>query len=118
MALFLYLRFDDEIRRGVQEKLAHNYPKLTVHVGKARFENGRGILVYDLAISEAGAAASHAILSADEVLLAGNIKVQNVVSEKLPTERVVVRRPHLHATRGSDGGWSLDPQPEPAGARI
>jgi AsmA-like C-terminal region len=107
MALFLYLRFDDEIRRGVQEKLSHNYPKLTVRVGKARFENGRGILVYDLAISEAGAPTSQVILSADEVLLAGNIKVQNVVSEKLPIERVVVRRPHLHATRRADGGWSF-----------
>jgi hypothetical protein len=107
VGLFLYLRFDDEIRRGVQEKLAHNYPNLSVRVGKARFENGRGILVYDLAISDAGVAASQAILSADEVWLAGNIRVQNVVSEKLPIERIVVRRPHLHAFRRPDGGWSF-----------
>ena len=61
--------------------IAAQYKNLSVHIGKARFENGRGIQVYDLTISDPCAAdASTPILAVDELFLSGNMNVKDVVS--------------------------------------
>ena len=105
---YFYLRFDDEIRRHVQQMLASHYPNLTVKVGKARFEKGRGILVYDLAISDPKAAGPpQPILSIDELFLACDTRVEELLSGKPRMDRIDVRRPRLHAVRQADGSWNL-----------
>ena len=105
---YFYLRFDDEIRRHVQQMLASHYPNLTVKVGKARFEKGRGILVYDLAISDPKAAGPpQPILAIDELFLACDTRVEELLSGKPRMDRIDVRRPRLHAVRQADGSWNL-----------
>ncbi|HEY4232453.1 MAG TPA: AsmA-like C-terminal region-containing protein [Lacipirellulaceae bacterium] len=105
---YFYLRFDDEIRRHVQQLLASHYPNLTVKVGKARFEKGRGILVYDLTISDPRAAGpTQPTLSIDELFLACDTRVEELLSGKPRMDRIDVRRPRLHAIRQADGTWNL-----------
>jgi hypothetical protein len=105
---FLYLRFDDVVRRHAQQMIAAQYKNLSVHIGKARFENGRGIQVYDLTISDPRAAdASTPILAVDELFLSGNMNVKDVVSGKLAVERILVRRPRVHAIQQAGGVWNV-----------
>ncbi|HMP06542.1 MAG TPA: hypothetical protein PJ982_09350, partial [Lacipirellulaceae bacterium] len=49
---YLYLRMDNEIRQHVATYLAERYPDLRVSVGGARLVEGRGIAVYDIALSD------------------------------------------------------------------
>jgi AsmA-like C-terminal region len=105
---FMYLRFDDVIRRHALQKIASQYKSLSVRVGKARFENGRGILLYDLTVSDPHAVDPSApVLAIDELFLAGNMTVKDVVSDKLDVERIVVRRPRLHAVHLPNGAWNI-----------
>jgi len=105
---YLYFRLDDEIRRQVEQRLAGHYKDLKVHVGGARFEQDRGIAIYDITVRDPRLdAAREPILSIDEMYLTGKVRLEQLVSNNLPVEQIVVRRPMMRAVRQHDGQWNV-----------
>ena len=108
VGVYIYLRLDDEIRRQVEHRLAGHYRHLAVHVGGARFEKDRGITVYGLSVLEPQSASTpQPLLSIDELFLAGQIRMEDLVKGQPPIERIVVRRPRLRAILQKDGRWNV-----------
>ena len=107
---YLYLHLDDEIRRQVEQRLSAHYQNLKVHVGSAQFEQERGITIRDIRFDDPQTGASREpLLSIDELFLAGNIRLDELVSGSLPIREIVVRGPKLNAERGANGQWNVKP---------
>ncbi len=105
---YLYLRLDDEIRRQVENRIAEHYPDMVVHVGRARFEQDRGVVIYDIALAERRPDAnSQPLLSIGEMNLAGKLRLEELVMSELAIDEIVVRRAALRAVRRADGSWNL-----------
>ena len=108
IAVFLFTRMDDEIRRHVEHTLAERFPQLDVRVGGARLIEGQGIAVYDLMLSQTGSSRVQTkLLVVDEIMLACDAKLTRLVKGMPPVERVVLRRPQLWVSRSSRGEWNL-----------
>ena len=106
---YLYLRLDDEIRRYSEQMLASHYTNLRVQVGSARFVQGRGITIYDVALSDPNAVEAHrSLMHIDELQLLGQLDTRDILSRDPEIERIVVKRPQLFARRGNDGAWNLN----------
>ncbi|HET6883010.1 MAG TPA: hypothetical protein VFI31_22770, partial [Pirellulales bacterium] len=102
-----YQRFDDEVRRRVEEKLAAHYPDLSVSVRAARFLMGKGIEIRGVSVVEpnvAGPAAELAYI--EELLLEGDTQWQELLRGELRISRVVFRRPTIRVAQRPDGSWS------------
>jgi hypothetical protein len=104
---FVYFRLDDEIRRHFEQRLVSHYQHLTVHVGSARFEKDRGITVRDVSLIDTGGKAPQTLLAVDELFLAGNLRVEDLLTENLRIDQIVVRRPRLAALRQANGDWDV-----------
>ena len=105
---YFYLHLDDEICRQVQRRFADHYRQLTVEVGAARFEQGRGVFVNNLSLLEPRESGRpQSVLSIDELFLAGNVRIDELVSGKVHLDKVIVRRPRLRAVRQADGRWNV-----------
>jgi len=113
---YLYLRLDDEIRRQVERKIAEHYSGMVVHVGRARFEHNRGIAIFDVAITDRLPDSNpQPMLSIGEIYLAGNVRMEELVTNDLAISEIVVRRAALRAVRQANGSWnfnSLVPLPQ------
>jgi len=108
LAIFLFTRLDDEIRRQVQQKLAQQFPQYNVSVGGARLVEGEGIAIYKLAISETSSThLQNNLLVVDEIMLVCDAQLTGLMKGYPEVHRVVVRRPQLWAARASDGRWNL-----------
>ncbi|HEV3340848.1 MAG TPA: AsmA-like C-terminal domain-containing protein [Pirellulales bacterium] len=102
-----YQRFDDEIRRRVEARIAEQYPHLTVSARAARFLPGKGIEVRGLSITDPKVSGPTAeMLYVEELLLEGNTAWRQLLQGDVPITRVVVRRPTLRVARRADGTWS------------
>ncbi len=102
-----YQRFDDEIRRRVEARIAEHYPRLTVGARAARLLPGKGIEVRGLSITDPKATGPAAeMLYVEELLLEGNTDWRQLLQGDLAITRVVVRRPTLRVARQADGSWS------------
>jgi hypothetical protein len=121
---FLYFRLDDEIRRQVERRLAEHYRGLDVHVESARFDADRGIAISRLKLTQKTPdGKSQTVLDVEEMYLAGNVRMEQLVTGQLPIDEIVVRGPKLRAAHLPDGSWSthaLLPMPHfgPRQARI
>jgi hypothetical protein len=105
---YLYLRLDDEICRQVERKIAEHYSGMVVHVGRARFEQDRGIAIFDVAIAERRPDSNpQPMLSIGEIYLAGKVRMEELVTNDLAISEIVVRRAALRAVRHADGSWNL-----------
>jgi hypothetical protein len=105
---YLYLRLDDEIRRQVERRIADHYPNLTVQVGRARFEQDRGISIFDVVIADGQPEAKiQSMLSIGEMHLIGKVGMDDLVTSDLAISEVVVRRATLRAVRSPDGRWNF-----------
>jgi hypothetical protein len=105
---YVYLHLDDQICRQVQRRFADHYRQLTVEVGAARFEQGRGVFINNFSLSQPrDGGRSQSVLSIDELFLAGNVRLDELVTGKVHLDKVVVRRPRLRAVRQADGSWSV-----------
>jgi hypothetical protein len=105
---YVYLRLDDEIRRQVECRIAEHYPDLSVQVGRARFDQDRGIAIFDVGIVDrTSQTAGEPILAIEEMYLAGNVRMEELLTSELPISEIVVRRATLRATRYADGRWSV-----------
>lgn len=105
---YLYFRFDDELRRRVEHTLADHYTHLQVRVGNARIEKGRGIIATDLTIVDPGAGRdAPPLLTVDELFMACETRVEDLMTGKPRVSQIVIRRPRMHAVRLVDGSWNL-----------
>ncbi len=106
---YLFFRLDDELRRFAESTLADHYGEMKVRVGGARFIPGRGVTLYDIAISERNAAGdTQPLLSVAELRVEGSFRLETLLTQSPRIERVVASRPVLHATRTPAGRWSLE----------
>ncbi len=105
---YLYFRLDDEICRHVEQRCASHYQHHQVHVGAARFEQGRGVFVNKLSLQETRENGSpRSVLEIDELFLACDARLDELLSGKPHVDRIVVRRPQLRAVRLVDGRWNV-----------
>lgn len=105
---YLYFRLDDEIRQQVEQRLATHYQMLNVRVGGARFEKDRGIAVDDVAfLSKEGDGSPQPMLWIDELYLAGKMRIEELVSERLKIDEIIIRRANLRAVRSAKGDWNV-----------
>jgi hypothetical protein len=105
---YLYLWLDDEILRQVQHRLAGHYRGLQVHVGSARFEQDRGIAIYDVTLAPPwNSDKSEPLVSIEELHLAGNIRMEELISSQPRVEEIIIRRARLHAVRAKNGRWNV-----------
>jgi hypothetical protein len=104
---YFYIHLDDEIRRQVEQRLATHYRDLEVTVGSAQFEQERGITIRDVTIrNPADTTSDSPALTIEEIFLAGNIRINELLSGLLPIREIVIRRPILTASRSTSGEWN------------
>ena len=105
---YLYNRFDEEIRRCIQGKIAGHYSRLAVRLRSAQLIQGEGIELRGLSIADPSLAGPQAELSNfDEVLLCCDTSVKELLSNCPTITRIKIRRPVLRATSRPDGTWSI-----------
>jgi len=105
---YLYGRFDEQIRRQVEQLLAGHYSGMSVTVRAASLLNGEGIEVRGLSIRERGAGGPRAeLLYVDEMLLCCTTDLKELLTEPPEVTRIRVRRPVLRVTRRPDGSLSI-----------
>ena len=101
-----YQRFDDEVRRRIEEKLAAHYPDLKVSVRAARFLMGKGIEIRGISVVEPNVSGPDAELAyIEELLLEGDTEWQELLRGELRISRVVFRRPTIRVAQRPDGSW-------------
>ena len=105
---YLYFRLDDEIRQQVERKLANHYRDFKVSVGSARFDPDRGIAIDDLSLTPktTGASALQPVLTIDELYLGGNLRIEQLLTNQMQVNDVVIRHAKLHMVRSADGQWN------------
>lgn len=104
----MYLHLDDQICRHVERLFANHYKRLVVDIGSARYKQGQGIFVNNLSLFEPrDGARPQPMLSVDELFLASDARLDEVLSGKPRVKQIVVRRPRLRAVRQPDGCWSV-----------
>jgi len=109
VAVYLFMRMDDEIRLHVQQTLAEHFPLLNVSVGGARWVEGRGIAVYDLVISEtASTRRQNNLLVIDELMLVCDAELSQLLQGAPRIERVIVKHPQLWISREANGRWNVE----------
>lgn len=116
VAGYFYFKVDDEILREVEQRFATHYQHLVVDVGSVRREQGKGIYVGNLVLAEPRAGGRpQPVLSIDELFLACDAGIGQLMSGKLDVRQIIVRRPRLRAVLQPDGRWnvaSLVPPPK------
>lgn len=105
---YLYFRLDDEIRRQVQQRFANHYVNFDVHVGSARFDSERGIAIDNLSLTPKTADGSTAepVISIGEMYLAGNLRIEQLLTNQMQIDDIVVRHANLRMERQADGSWN------------
>ncbi|MGH7137161.1 MAG: hypothetical protein ACREHD_15575, partial [Pirellulales bacterium] len=102
-----YQRFDEEVRRRVEAKIAAHYPNLMVSVRAARFLAGKGIEIRGVSIFEPNISGPTAELAyIEELLLEGDTDWQDLLRGELRIRRVVFRRPTIRIAHRPDDTWS------------
>ncbi|HJQ80638.1 MAG TPA: AsmA-like C-terminal region-containing protein [Lacipirellulaceae bacterium] len=104
---YYYIRLDDEICRQVEQRLAAHYPNLSVHVGRARYDQDHGIAIYDVSFTAPNDTDGSPIASIDEMYLAGKFGAAELISGELPLERITLQQAHLRVIREGDGQWNV-----------
>ena len=109
VAVFLFMRMNDEIRHQAERFLADKFPHLNVSVGGARLVEGRGIAIYDLAISETSTTQLQSnLLVVDEILLVCDAKLTRLVHGLPEIQKIVFKRPQMWAARSREGRWNIE----------
>ena len=106
---YLYLQFDEELCRTVQNELAARYPHHVVTIGSARFTAENQVSLFNMRFAEKMADGQvEPIVEIDELSAFGDFKIQSLMGGHMPLERIEVRRPRLTAARRDDGRWNYE----------
>ena len=105
---YLYFRLDDEIRRQVEVRFATHYTNFDVRVGSARFDPERGIAIdnFSLTPKTADGSTAEPVISIDEMYLAGNLRIDQLLTNQMQIDDIVVRHAHVRMVRQADGEWN------------
>lgn len=108
IAVYLYLRLDDEIRLHVEQKLTSHYRGMNVRVASARFIEGRGIEIRGVTISQPGRSGEEKLLEVDELFVVCAPTLPDLVQDRFEVSQVIFRRPRVWATRQPGDHWSVE----------
>lgn len=102
-----FFRVEEEVRARMAAKIAERFPNLKVQVRSAHLAD-EGIEVRGLSIAEPGAPGPQGeIAFFDEVFLACQTSMQELISGEPVITSIRLTRPVLRATRRPDGSFSL-----------
>lgn len=103
IALVIYNRLDNEIRRQVELRLEQHYKGLRVGVRTARLIPGEGIEVRGLTISDPRASGPQLeLIAVDELFLGCKAEPQDLIAGALDISHVALRGMTLYATHRGD----------------
>jgi hypothetical protein len=101
-------RLGEEVRSRIQQRLAQEFPTLSVQVQGASLVEGEGIVVRGVSIIDPSLPKdSRQMLWIEEVRLACSTNLADLIAGAPRISAVRLRRPVLHAVRQSDGGWTV-----------
>ena len=104
---YFYHQVGETIRARVEEKLAAGNTALKVTVRSAALVPGQGIVLHGVLFAEAVPTGPRPeLLYLDEVRLACQTDIEDLLTKDPEPTDVVIRRPKLWATRRPDGSWS------------
>ncbi|MEM8945168.1 MAG: hypothetical protein AAGD11_08295 [Planctomycetota bacterium] len=107
LAVFLFTRLDDEIRRQAEQFLAEQLPQYNVSIRGARLVEGQGIAIYDLSISETSSTQLQSkLLVVDEIMFSCDAQLSKLVNGLPEVHRVLIRHPQVWAAKSRDGLWN------------
>lgn len=102
-------RLGEEVRSRIQQRLAEEFPTLSVQVQGASLVEGEGIVVRGVSITDPSLPQEcRQMLWVDEVRLACSTNLADLISGSPQISGVRLRRPIVHAVRHSHGGWTVD----------
>jgi hypothetical protein len=102
-------RLGEEVRGRIQQRLAEEFPTLSVQVQGASLVEGEGIVVRGVSITDPSLPQEcRQMLWVDEVRLACSTNLADLISGSPQISGVRLRRPMVHAVRHAHGGWTVD----------
>lgn len=105
---FVNQQVDHQLAREVEAKLAEHLgadADLAIKIGEARRVEGRGIELRQVTIGAKTGTLPWAEI--DEIFLACNAELQDLLNGHLHVRHVAVRHPHVRVTIERDGRWRL-----------
>lgn len=107
LGFYYYHRFDDEVRRTVEQKLGEKYPHLQVAVREAQLISGEGLRVRGLSIVEPNhSGPQEELFFAEELFIYCSTDPRDLMHGKLNVSRLALHKPVIRARRNPDGTWS------------
>lgn len=101
-------RIGEEVRRRIELRLRAEFPELAVQVQAASLVDGEGIVARGVAVVDPALPPQYRqLLWIEEVRLACSTTLADLAAGEPRITSVRVRRPLVHAYRGSSGVWSL-----------
>ena len=101
-------RLGEEVRSRVQQRLAEEFPSLSVQVQGASLVEGEGIVVRGVSFVDPSLPKEcRQMLWVDEVRLACSTNLTDLIAGAPRIAAVRLRRPVLHAVRQSDDRWTV-----------
>ena len=102
-------RLGEEVRSRIQQRLAKEFPTLSVQVQGASLVEGEGIVVRGVSfVDPALPKECRQMLWVDEIRLACSTNLADLIAGSPHISAVRLRRPMLHAVRPSEGRWTVD----------
>ena len=101
-------RLGEEVRSRVQQRLAQEFPTLSVQVQGASLVEGEGIVVRGVSLIDPSLPKEcRQMLWIDEVRLACSTNLADLIAGAPQISAVRLRRPVVHAVRQAEGRWTV-----------
>ena len=101
-------RLGEEVRSRVQQRLAQEFPALSVQVQGASLVEGEGIVVRGVSLIDPSLPKEcRQMLWIDEVRLACSTNLADLIAGAPRISAVRLRRPVVHAVRQAEGRWTV-----------
>jgi hypothetical protein len=101
-------RLGEEVRSRIQQRLAQEFPTLTVQVQGASLVEGEGIVVRGVSFVDAALPKEcRQLLWVDEIRLSCSTNLADLIAGAPRISAVRLRRPVLHAVRQAEGSWTV-----------
>ncbi len=110
----LLCRMDSGLRGAVTHHLQELFPEASVFVGRVSADDPHKLVISDVRIAAKGGLPKREVLSAERVILQGDLDIAHYVQQQIRVEQVELFGLELNAWPLSDGSWSLaclEPKP-------